>query len=52
MEPPRTQAIKQVGRGGEGTTHVTKAALESNDNVDVLETAGHQVKTRLRVTGS
>jgi hypothetical protein len=53
MEQPNTEAVKEIGRApDEEPTNVTKAALESDDNVNIHEGAGHKVKTQLRVTST
>jgi hypothetical protein len=52
MEEPNTEAVKEIANADKETTNVTKAALESNDNVNFHESAGHQVKTLLKVTGT
>jgi hypothetical protein len=52
MEQPNTEAVNEIAIADKETTNVTRAALESNDNVNFYESASHQVKTKLKVTGT
>lgn len=50
MDQPNTEAVKEIVNSDKETTNVTKAALESNDNVNIHGGVGHKVKTQLKVT--
>jgi len=52
MEQPNTEAVEEFAIADKEITNVTKAALESNDNVNLHESFCHQVKTQLKVTGT